>query len=168
MRKVLYLLSELNEESLDWLVGAGTREWFTPGQVLVEEGKHIDVLYITLQGRFSVSTKGRSVAELRVGEVIGELSFLDSRPPVATVVALEKSAVLSIPRSRLHSKLETDPVFACSFYRALGVMLAHRLRDTTLHLAYGPVERSADSDTEEAGESNLNLAAARFESMIRK
>lgn len=174
MRKVLYLLSELNEQALDWITGAGTRETVRAKQILIEEGKHISDLYITLQGKFSVVTKGKSVAQLGVGEIVGELSFLDSRPPVASVMAEEESTVLSIPTNRLRSKLKTDTAFASQFYRALGVMLAHRLRDTTMQLAFGPVERSMDEDVEGAGEfspellDSLNLAAARFESMMQK
>ena len=174
MRKILYLLSELDEEWLDWMVDAGTREWLNPGHVLVQEGRRISVLYLTLAGRFEVRTRERVVAELGAGEIIGELSFLDSRPPAATVTALEKSSVLSIPRARLSSKLKTDHVFGSKFYRALGVMLAHRLRDTTLALAYGSVERHMDSDVEEVGEfapellDSLNLAGARFESLMQK
>ncbi|HEY2379669.1 MAG TPA: cyclic nucleotide-binding domain-containing protein [Terriglobia bacterium] len=173
MRKVLYLLSELDEHALDWLVAAGTREWLAPKHVLIEEGKPITVLYITLEGKFSVKTKDKVVAELEAGEVVGELSFLDSRPPVATVATLERSAVLSIPAARLRSKLKTDHVFASSFYRALGVMLATRLRDMTLTLAYGTSE-SRNLDVEEAGEfspalfDRLDLAARRFQSLIEK
>jgi CRP/FNR family cyclic AMP-dependent transcriptional regulator len=174
MRKVLYLLSELDEEQLDWLVDAGTREWLNPEQVLVREGQRISVLYLTLTGRFQVRTRERIVAELGAGEIIGELSFLDSRPPAATVTALENASVLSIPTVRLGSKLKTDHVFGSNFYRALGVMLAHRLRDTTLSLAYGSLERRMDSDVEEVGEfspellDSLNLAGARFESLMQK
>src|SRR5687768_14770161 len=112
MRNVLFILSELNEQALDWIAGAGTRESVAAGQFLVVEGKPIEVLYITLTGKFAVKTKGKVVTELGGGEVIGELSFLDSRPPVATVVALERSSFLSIPASRLRSKLKTDHAFA--------------------------------------------------------
>jgi CRP-like cAMP-binding protein len=174
MRKVLYLLSELDEEQLDWMIDAGTQDWVNPGQVLVQEGRHISVLYLTLTGKFEVRTRQRVVAELGAGEIIGELSYLDSRPPGATVTALENGSVLSIPRARLRSKLNTDHVFGSKFYRALGVMLAHRLRDTTLSLASGPVERRMDSDVEEAGEfspellERLSLAGARFESLMQK
>jgi len=174
MRKVLYLLSELDEEQLDWMIDVGTQEWLNPGQVLVQEGQRISVLYLTLTGRFEVRTRERVVAELGAGEIIGELSFLDSRPPAATVNALEHVSVLSIPTARLSSKLKTDHVFGSKFYRALGVMLAHRLRDTTLLQAYGSVERRMDSDVEEVGEfspellESLSLAGARFESLMQK
>jgi len=38
------------------------------------------------------------VAQLMSGEVIGEMSFVDSYPPSASVQALERSAVLAVPR----------------------------------------------------------------------
>jgi CRP-like cAMP-binding protein len=174
MRKILFILAELSDQDLDWIAGVGSREAIPKGQILVHEGKRIEVLYMTLRGKFAVSTGGSGViAELGSGEVIGELSFLDSRPPNASVSALEDSVVLSIPVARLHTKLHSDPGFGSRFYRALGVMLAHRLRDTTIQLAYG-VERRLDDDVEDAGElapellDNLNLAGARFEAIMRR
>jgi CRP/FNR family cyclic AMP-dependent transcriptional regulator len=174
MRKILFILAEFTDQDLDWIAGTGTREFISRGQVLVTEGKRIEVLYITLEGKLAVTTKGSgTIAELGAGEIVGELSFLDSRPPNASVLALEDSTVLSIPVSRLHAKLKSDLGFSSRFYRALGVLLSHRLRDTVIQLAYG-VERRLDEDVEEAGElspellDNLNLAAARFEAILRK
>jgi CRP-like cAMP-binding protein len=174
MRKILFILAELSDQDLDWIAGAGGQESIAKGQILVQQGKRIEVLYITLHGKFAVTVEGfGTIAELGSGEVIGELSFLDSRPPVASVSALVDSTVLSIPAARLHSKLRSDPGFSGRFYRALGVMLSHRLRDTTLQLAYG-IERRLDEGIEEVGEmspellDSINLAAARFEAIIRK
>src|SRR6185436_6178421 len=79
----------------------------------------------------------KDIANLMCGEVAGEMSFLDSRPPSASVRALEKCSVLAIPKSRLSQKLETDTAFAARFYRALGVFLSDRLRNTVGLLGYG-------------------------------
>jgi CRP-like cAMP-binding protein len=175
MRKILYFLGELNDQDIDWIAGVGTIETFQEGQIVVRQGEPIEVLYITPGGRFDVSLANASgvIAPLGVGEVVGELSFLDARPPVASVTALEKSTVLAIPVARLKAKLQSDFGFASRFYRALGVLLSHRLRDTTLQLAYG-VERRLDDDVESQGEMSLDfldtmsLAAARFDMIIRR
>ena len=59
-------------------------------EYLIEEGKPLSVLYVLLDGQLSVSLAalgGKEVARLQSGEILGELSFLDSRPPTATVTA---------------------------------------------------------------------------------
>ena len=62
---------------------------------------------------------GKEVATLRSGEVLGELSFLDSRPPSASVIATTEVTVLALSRQKLNAKLAADAPFAARFYRAL-------------------------------------------------
>src|SRR5215213_6650110 len=131
MRNVLLFLAELNDQDLDWLLSVGVRESLTSGQVLIKQGEPIASLYLVLRGHFAVNVSGKTIAKVDQGAVVGEVSFLDSRPPTATVSALEDSVVLAVPSTRLRSKLKTDPGFASRFYLSLGVMLAHRLRDVT-------------------------------------
>jgi len=149
MRKVLFILSELADGDIDWMIEAGTRVTVPGGTVLIEEGKPIEVLYVVLDGQLAVSLaalEGREIARLQSGEILGELSYLDSRPPSASVTAVEPSTLLSIPRARLTEKLERDTAFAARFYRALGVFLASRLRKSQQRLGYDQ-EGILDDDT---------------------
>jgi len=98
MRKVLFILSELADSDLDWLLHNGVKEAYPSGAVLIEEGTPLKVIFVLLDGRLSVSVggaQGKEVARLQAGEVLGELSFLDSRPPSATVKALDEVSVLA-------------------------------------------------------------------------
>ena len=174
MRKVLYIFSEFEDRDIDWIVSAGARELVLANQVLVKQGDAITSLYIVLDGRFKVSVDGGTeLASLGTGEIVGELSFFDSRPPNANVTATEDSKVLAIPSSRLRGKLKSDTGFGSRFYRALGVMLTDRLRDTVGMLAYG-AEQHLSEDVEEMGEltpdllENLGLSGARFDDMLKK
>jgi bacteriocin-type transport-associated protein len=175
MRKVLFILSELADADLDWMLQHGVRESHPAGAVLIEEGKPLSVLYVLLDGQLSVSLAalgGKEVARLQSGEILGELSFLDSRPPTATVTAVSEVTVLSIDRSLLSSKLEEDAPFAARFYRALGIFLASRLRRTQKTLGYGgeilddEVEHEDELDPEVL--ENVALAGARFDWMMRR
>jgi bacteriocin-type transport-associated protein len=176
MRKVLFILSELADEDVDWLIHAGTRTRVEAGTVLIEEGAPISVLYILLDGQLSVSLStlgGREVARLQSGEILGELSYLDSRPPSATVTAVEPSTLLSIPREHLTRKLDQDAPFAARFYRALGVFLASRLRRSQQRLGYDS-DRILDEGSEHEDEldpellEQLALAGARFDWMLKR
>lgn len=177
MRKALYILGDLSDSDLDWLVAAARKEELPEGSVLVRMGVPADKVYILLDGRLSVRVdpqKNQEINVLHPGEFIGELSFLDSRPPSATVVAAIDSTVAAISRSDLSGKLERDTAFAARFYRALGIFLAHRLRQQTDRLAVpGDLDPLGDGvSTEDEIDPELlasvTLAAARFEWFQRR
>lgn len=176
MRKVLYILGRLADEDIDWLTQAGSRHRLSRGTRLVSEGAPIDQVYLVLDGELAVTssrTGARELARLGSGEVVGELSFLDSRPPVATVsVAGDEATVLGIPRGALSTKLEEDAPFAARFYRALGTFLAARLRSTVLELGDARASGAARAQAEDEDEldpellDQLELAGARFDWML--
>ena len=162
MRKALYFLGILNDSDIDWLVSAGMRREVPAGVNIIDEGRPLDAVFLVISGAFSVrvaALKGKQVARLMSGEVMGEMSFVDSSPPSATVQALETSMVLAIPRRRLNTRLKEDPGFAGRFYRALAMFLADRLRTTTLG---GAVSEGQDDLTVEAMD-NIGMAGARFD-----
>ncbi len=175
MRKVLFILSELDDTDLDWMIRNGAKEIHSRGAVLIREGEPISVLYVVLEGTLSVALRalgGKEVAALRSGEVLGELSFLDSRPPSASVTAATDVTVLSIPRALLAKKLADDTAFAARFYRALAVFLATRLRRTQQRLGYGGETGILDDDVAHEDEiqpellETVGLASARFDWML--
>jgi bacteriocin-type transport-associated protein len=176
MRKVLFILSELTDADVDWMIQNGKKESVPRGTVLIEEGKPIELLFIVLDGKLSVTLaalEGKEVATLQSGEILGELSFLDSRPPSASVTAAEDSTVLSIPRTSLTAKLQQDDSFAARFYRALGVFLASRLRKSQQRLGYGS-DNILDDEIEHENEldpeilNHVALAGARFDWMLKR
>jgi bacteriocin-type transport-associated protein len=175
MRKVLYILGELRDTDIEWIIGNGQRVNVDADTVLIREGTPIDALYIVLDGQFSVSigdTAYTEIARIGAGEVLGEMSFVDRHPPAATVIAREPSMVLAIPRDRLFSKLKQDDGFAAHFYRALAVFLSDRLRGTVSRLGYDKDVR-LEEDVEYEDEldmnvlDNVSMAGARFEHILR-
>jgi CRP/FNR family cyclic AMP-dependent transcriptional regulator len=134
MKKALYILGELSDHDVEWIIENGYRENFSSGSILIEKGRSIDALYIMLEGEATVAleSKGVELARLGPGEIIGEISFVDERLPSATVTAISSGSVLVIPRPVLRAKLLEDEGFASRFYRALAIFLAHRLRRTSL------------------------------------
>ncbi|MGE0759476.1 MAG: cyclic nucleotide-binding domain-containing protein [Pirellulaceae bacterium] len=171
MRKVLYFLGEFNDQDIDWIVGTAARTPVKQGETVVVEGRRVETVSIVITGKLTVMTGKAVVAEIGSGEVVGEMSFLDSRPPSASVVAKEDSLLLSIPTTRLAGKLKSDLGFASRFYKALGVLLAFRLRDSTAQMAYGREKRlDQEFDANEVDPDMLDrisLAALRFDRIIQ-
>lgn len=173
MRRALYILGQLDDTDVEWLAQHGVRRSLQDNEVLVREGGAIDSLFITLSGRLRVvMSSGEELAHLSAGEVVGEISFVDSAPPDATVSAMGDASVLALPRAALQQRLARDNGFAARFYRALAIFLADRLRTTTQRLAYGA---PGDLDTDDILEDELDIgvldavsqAGERFTRLLR-
>ena len=130
MRKVLYIFGLLTDDDIDWIARAGVRRRVENGKTLIEQGKPIDSIILVLEGRFSVIVKDVGViARRHAGDLLGEMSIVDSTPPSATVVAEGECRVLSLNKNILLQKLATDMAFGCRFYKAVAVFLTDRLRE---------------------------------------
>lgn len=175
MRKVLFLLSQLDEPDLEWIMNNGEKLELDDGAVLIEKGKSIDTLFIVMDGTVEVSGVdiGGPPIRLGCGEVIGEISLLDSRPPTATVTAHRNAVVLAVPREVLTEKLQDDVAFASRFYYSLATLLAHRLRKTYQNLGYGE-EESLEEDAEYEDElspemlDSVHLTGTRFTRALQR
>jgi CRP-like cAMP-binding protein len=173
MRKVLHLMGTLTDADVEWLGMNGQSRFVPSGVTVIRQGEPIDALFILLDGRLSVRMPGREreeVATLYPGEVLGEISFVDARPPSASVAAVEDSHLLVVNREQLGKKLHRDDGFAARFYRGIAVFLADRLRTTTAHLGYGTArEEKPDEDAiDDERFDEISLAARRFDEMLKR
>src|SRR4051794_13632678 len=165
MRKALYFMGVLSDLDIQWMAENGAKRFVQSGTSLVTEGIQIDSLYIVLDGGLSVEVKAlRSpIADLRSGEIVGEISFVDVRPPMASVTANRDTTVLEISRAKLHKKLQTDVSFAARFYRAVALFLSDRLRVTSGRLGYGSPaqDNSAADELDDSLMDNASMGAIR-------
>lgn len=176
MKKVLFLLGQLRDTDVEWLINHGNRRRLKAGEVLIREGSPIDALFLLLDGTLEVSgtgVRGSGTVSLSCGEVVGEISFVDSRPPVATVTAAADAVVLAIPRDQLKAKLDEDLEFAVRFYRAVAIFLAHRLRNTGERLGYDrkqPLRHDVEYEDELSPEvlDSVSQAGLQFDRVLRR
>lgn len=171
MRKALVFLGILDDGDLDWMITVGHRQEVSPGEVLIREGVALDSVFLVIDGVLAVRTARTAetdIARLRCGEVVGEMSFVDTRPPSASVVALEPSLVLAILRTVLAKRLTEDVPFAARFYRALAVFLSDRLRATVSQLGYGRGVEAPDVEIDPDTLDAVALAGARFDWLQRR
>ncbi len=171
MRKALFILGQLSDLDVEWMIEAGEKENVAARDVLIHQGEPIENLYLTLSGRFSITDEkigGKELAQISSGELVGEMSFIDARPPSATVTAIEASSVLVLPRWAIKDKLEEDTGFASRFYYAIALFLSDRLRQTTGRLGYGNVEENDPDELDANVMDNVWLAGNRFERIMKK
>jgi len=173
MRKALFFLGILSDGDVEWIIRNGAKTRVPAGTVLIRQGQATDSLYFVLDGEFEVYTnKAPRLAVLKAGEVMGEISFVDSRPPTASVKALMESQTGVVPRALLAAKLKEDMGFSSRLYRAMATFMADRLRTTVGNFGTGALE--LDEEIEDVDEvaphlmDNISMAGARFSEMQRR
>lgn len=150
MKRVLFFLGQLNDRDVEWMLHSGTKLDLETGDRLITKGEAIDSLFIVLSGQLAVCSSGNpdeSIAKLEAGEIVGEMSFLESRPPSVSVIVAKPTVVYQISREVINSRLTTNMEFRSNFYYALALFLSNRLRKTTDQLGYGNPEEEDMIDT---------------------
>lgn len=102
-----------------------------PAQLIVEQGKPSNGIFIVLQGELKISTLDVEENErglFYIGErnFCGELSILDDIPSSANVSASQPSWILRIPREQARQFIQTNALFA----NQIMVRLSRALRAT--------------------------------------
>lgn len=90
---------------------------------LFREGDSPDAMYIIKTGEFAITkTKGTSeimLAELKAGQMVGEMAIFDRKPRSANVKANKDSEVIMLPYDALTSQLESLPVWVKAIMRTM-------------------------------------------------
>ncbi|MCD9574937.1 cyclic nucleotide-binding domain-containing protein [Flavobacterium soyae] len=150
MKRALFFLGQFNNRDVEWFINNGQKIELGNGERLIQKGNFIDSLYIVLSGQLSVCAENgdkQDIATLGSGEVVGEMSFLETRPPSVSVIAKKTSVVYKISREVIEMRLTTNPDFKANFYYGLALFLSNRLRKTTDQLGYGTPEEEDLIDT---------------------
>jgi CRP/FNR family transcriptional regulator, cyclic AMP receptor protein len=108
---------------------AGEVKELSKGEVLFREGDASDALYVIKKGRISVTkAKGSGeieLAELKPGEMIGEMAFFDNKPRSAGAKAKSEATVIVLPFSSLYAQFKTFP----EWLKAMVKTINSKLRD---------------------------------------
>ncbi|MFZ4665359.1 MAG: cyclic nucleotide-binding domain-containing protein [Prochlorotrichaceae cyanobacterium] len=132
MHKGQFILGALDESDVAWLRSHGKLEELESGADLIREGQVLDTFYIVMAGVLAVFHGEKEMARLGVGEILGEMSFVDARCAAAQVRTIEPCLILSIPQHRLAVQLLENPGFGSRFYRAIAMFLSSRLRSLVI------------------------------------
>jgi CRP-like cAMP-binding protein len=84
-----------------------------------------------LEGRARIEQNGRKIATVREGEMVGEMSLIDNKPRVATVIAETPMTLLVIEARAFSTLIDEIP----EVRKKLLVTLCERLRAADNKLA---------------------------------
>jgi CRP-like cAMP-binding protein len=125
------LFAALPEESARKVAALGKPRKFARGEALFQQGDAGDCAYLILSGAVKVSVvsaTGREIvfAYLSVGDLVGDISVLDTRPRTAGATAAEAVSTLVIMGADLQRLIADTPELASAVIR----FLCARLRST--------------------------------------
>ena len=157
------LFSMLTESQAISVADAVVKRRFKRGEVIVEQGKKSNALFILLNGRARVVTadsRGREVilATLQPGDHIGEMSLIDNEPHSATVRAEVQTDVLMLGRIEFARCLPENSSMAYAVMRGLVQRLRHadrKIESLALMDVYGRVARALLVFATETGDGEM-------------
>lgn len=100
------------------------------GTVLTEEGADGNEAFLIISGNVAVTRKGRRLAVLGPGEVVGEMALLDQKERTASCKVVEDAVLLRLSSEDFNRLIERVP----AMMRKLLVTLSLRLRDVDAKL----------------------------------
>lgn len=112
---------------------------FAPDDIILEEGHKPGGIIVVRAGEVKVcrDTAGFMIelSEAGPGEVYGEMSFIESEPANASVIAKTNVELLYITHAHVQSIIRENPGFFGRFFQSLAYLLSQRLRETTGQVA---------------------------------
>jgi CRP/FNR family transcriptional regulator, cyclic AMP receptor protein len=130
--KDISLFSSLKEADVEELLGLSKLRGYTKGEVIIEKGKNDNWIYFLFCGQVNIIDDEQVIAVLKEkGDLFGEMSVVEGKPPSATVVAAENNttcvAISSNVFEELLQKRSLDvPYHMC---RLFAEIIANRLRN---------------------------------------
>ncbi len=167
VKKVLFLLGVLEHQDIEWIISEGLLKTIKQKSILIERGVSSSYLYLVLSGSFVVlagKKEAVEIAKVEHGEILGELSFIDARPPGVSVVARKDAEVLCIEKKSVKARLKSNPGFAGRFYYSLSLMLSHRLRKANQEVDDGYEADEIDENLMD----NFHQAGSSFNRIVKE
>jgi CRP/FNR family cyclic AMP-dependent transcriptional regulator len=127
----IWLFGGIDQEHLEKLATFAFTKEYGPGEVILQEGRTANGIYIVSWGQVEVvkgfeTERAKRLAILGPGEFFGEMGLLEEQPRSATVRAIDPTCCVGIDRWLFLRQVQRDPKIAVAMLQAM----ARRLRET--------------------------------------
>ncbi len=135
------LFAEFNQVELSAMKAITQRSRIEPGVCLFRENEPGESLVVITNGSLRITKQApeggdEEVAVLSSGSYIGEMALFGKGLRSATGTALEATDIALIPYVTLQGFLDTNPVTAAKFYKAVATGMARRLAQMNSSVAF--------------------------------
>ena len=144
------ILESASPELRTWLLENGEAKSFSTETVLIKEGERHPSPMVLLEGRLNVTTSNQQqgqeqLSTLTPGCLVGEMSWLEKRPAVATITSSGDCTVLRLSIEQLELLDRQQPTLAAQLHRVIAQKLAMQIQGQNvwahrLRINHGPVE----------------------------
>lgn len=136
--RTLVLFQDLRGGELGLLCHALHSRTYHAGETLFLEGDIGRALFILESGKIDLTREGpagekKTIFTVTPGEFFGEMALLEQLPRTASAVAVEKSHVYLLYRSKLDQLLYRHPRIGVAIMTQLAQLLSARLRRASQH-----------------------------------
>ena len=135
------IVQGLSDKQVKRLFMSGKVDRIIAGKEIINEGQHVESLYVLLAGEVQVflpesgSRPARvDVTTRKMHECFGEYSFIDKQPASASITALTDCAVYVISHVAFQEFLDKHKKAGFIVYRNLLTVLVERLREDNFEL----------------------------------
>lgn len=129
--KTVPLLGTLSRRHLDLIARHADEVSVPAGKVLARQDAICREFFVVLDGRAKVEQNGKTIAVVRKGEMLGEMSLIDNKRRSATVTAETPMTLLVIEARSFATLIDEVP----ELRKKLLVTLCERLREADARLA---------------------------------
>lgn len=102
-------LKNFTSEDLQSVADLGERGSFSPGEVLVDQGRFGTECFLIVTGEAVVRQSGEYVTSVGIGTMVGEMALVEHRPRNSTVVAETDMTVVSFGIGEFSELLDLIP-----------------------------------------------------------
>ena len=144
------ILESASPELRTWLLANGETQSVPTETVLIKEGERQPSPMVLLEGRLNVTTSHKQQGQERLssltpGCLVGEMSWLEKRPAVASVTSSGHCTVLRLSIKQLEWLHRQQPALAAQLHRVIAQKLALQIQAQNvwahrLQINHGPVE----------------------------
>lgn len=111
------LFTSIPKESCEKLLEECAYFTFDRNEKLLEEGERNNNLYFIAKGHVRVIKDGVTLAELKQGDIVGEVSALGLSLPLADVVADDRVSAFAVSLDQINELAEEFPEFGTRIFR---------------------------------------------------
>jgi CRP-like cAMP-binding protein len=111
--------------SLEQKLERATTLRYDAGKAIMNEGDTGTSMYIVLDGRVTISIKGKAVESITAGGAFGEMALVDQSPRTASAFAETECALLAINRATLIALVKAEPAVGLTMLRSVAARLRH-------------------------------------------
>lgn len=143
------LFARLSEQDLKAIGRHAIGRRYAAGTVIVQEGGPSDTLYVLTSGRVKVYISDEDGAEvilafLGADEIFGEMALIDEASRSASIMTVEPTELLYVPKNAFQDKLVCNSTFAVNLMRLLAGrirLLNENVKSLALLDVYGRIAR---------------------------